>query len=135
MTKKEKKAAYDREYRRKNLAMLKAKKKAAYAKWGPKHRELERKRRKVKAKEHVKYCRQPEYKAWKKKYDKDHRDKRYGDYRQALVLLRELQREIRKQMPDRFERYAQAQRHQWNPLNQQRRKKRYGNFDFNFDSF
>jgi hypothetical protein len=35
-----------------------------------------------------------------------------------------LQREIRKQEPDRFKRYAQAERHQWSQINQQIRRMR-----------
>ena len=132
---KEAKAAYDREYRKNNRAMLKAKKKAYYAKVGPLRRDKEREERKKRMPLHIEYCRRPEYKAWKKEYDKKRREAKFGDFKDAHAVLMALVKEIHRQMPDRFERYAQAQRHAWNPLNQQRRKQRHGNIDFDFDSF
>jgi hypothetical protein len=133
MTKKEKKVAYDREYRKKNRALLKAKKAAYFQKtYDPIKAAKERKK---KMPQHVQYCRQPWYKAWKREYDKQRRSSKFGPFAEAHQALIALQREIRKQMPDRFERYAQSGRHGWNPINQQRRRSRRGNIEFNFDSF
>ena len=114
------KAAYDRAYRKKNRARLKAAKAAYFQRtYNPVKAAKERKK---KMPAHVEYCRQPWYKAWKKRYDKKRRDEKFGDFKGAHDVLAALIKEIKKQMPDRFERYAQAQRHQWNPINQQRRK-------------
>ena len=121
MISKEAKAAYDREYRRKNRARLKAEKAAYFQRtYDPVKAAKERKKKMPK---HVEYCRQPEYKAWKKKYDKHRRSKKYGEFAEAHQLLVELTKEINRQMPDRFERYSQSQRHQYNPINQQRRRR------------
>lgn len=117
------KADYDRKRRKEKSKELKAKKKAAYAIWGPKHREEERQKRKERMPKHVEYLRQPEYKAWKVKYDKKRRAEQFGDFKDAYTVLLKLTKEIKKQMPNRFERYAQAQRQQWNPVNQQRRRR------------
>jgi hypothetical protein len=128
MTKKEK-AAYDREYRKKNRAMLKAKKAAYFQRtYDPQKAAKERKKRMPL---HVEYCRQPKYKSWKKEYDKKRRGSKFGDFKDAHDMLLALVNEIHKQMPDRFDRYSQAQRHQWNPINQQRRKR--GKLTFNSD--
>ena len=126
------KAEYDRKYRKKNRARLKAEKAAYFQRtYDPVKAAKERKK---KMPQHVEYCRQPAYKAWKKKYDKQRRSKKYGDFAEAHQLLLELTKEINRQMPDRMERYAQSQRHQWNPNNQQRRKNG-NNFNLNSDSF
>jgi hypothetical protein len=71
---------------------------------------------------HVEYCRQPEYKKKKKDYDRKVRVAEYGEFAESYELLEELVKEIKRQMPDRFERYAQSGRQQWNPVNQQRRR-------------
>lgn len=114
------KAAYDREYRKKNAARLKEQK-AAYFKrtYDPVEAAIKRKKRMP---YHVEYCRQPEYKAWKKAYDRKRRKGKFGPFAEAYEVLMMLKAEIRKQMPDRFERYAQARRMQWNPINQARRR-------------
>jgi hypothetical protein len=121
MTKKQK-AVYDRKYREKNRERIKANK-AAYFQgtYDPVHAAKERKK---KMPQHVEYCRQPKYKAWKREYDRKRRAGRFGEFALAYEALKDLTREIRKQMPDRFERYAQSGRHQWNPINQQRYRSR-----------
>lgn len=44
---------------------------------------------------HVEYCRQPEYKKWKKIYDEQYRAKKdYGDYWEAAIVLKNLDNEI-----------------------------------------
>lgn len=124
MTKAEK-AAYDREYRKRNLARLKAQKAAYFQRtYDPVKAAKERKK---KMPQHVEYCRQDWYKAYKREYDKKRRSNKYGPFAEVHMALLALQREIRRQMPDRFERYAQARRHAWNPINQARRRmKLYG---------
>ena len=120
--KKRLKAEYDKKRRTEKAEELKAQKKAAYALWGPLHRDKEREIRKKNMPKHIEYCRQPEYKEWKKKYDRKLRLSEYGEYAECYELLEQLVKQIKQQMPDRFERYAQAGRQQWNPINQQRRR-------------
>lgn len=91
--KKEEKRLYDAEYRRKNRAMLKAKK-AAYHKrtYDPAAAAVERKKR---AAQHAEYCRRPEYKTWKRGYDRQYRAKRdYGEFWEAYLALRDLDQEV-----------------------------------------
>lgn len=116
------KAAYDKKRRTEKADELKAKKKAAYAIYGPLHRDKEREKRKQNMPRHIEYCRKPEYKKKKQKYDREVRVAEYGEYAESYELLEELVKEIKRQMPDRFERYSQAGRQQWNPINQQRRR-------------
>lgn len=91
--KKAEKAEYDREYRRKNRAMLKAKKAERFRQtYDPVKAAVERKKR---AHKHAEYCRRPEYVAWKREYDKQYRAKRdYGDYAEVYFALRDLETEI-----------------------------------------
>jgi hypothetical protein len=120
--KKRSKSEYDKKRRTEKAKELRAQKKAAYALWGPQHREEEREKRKKNMPKHIEYCRQPEYKEWKKKYDRKVRVAQYGEFAESYELLEELVKEIKRQMPDRFERYSQSGRQQWNPINQQRRR-------------
>ena len=124
------KAEYDRKYRKKNRARLKAEKAAYFQRTYDPVKAAKERKKKMPA--HVEYCRQPWYKAWKKKYDKQRRESKFGPFAEAYAMLLKLKKEIAKQEPDRFERYAQSQRHQWNPTNQQRRKQR-GNINYNTD--
>jgi hypothetical protein len=121
--KKRLKAEYDKNRRTEKSEALKAQKKEAYAIWGPKHRDKERETRKKNMPKHIEYCRQPEYKKKKQRYDREVRVAQYGDFYESYELLEELVKEIKSQMPDRFERYAQSGRQQWNPINQQRRRR------------
>lgn len=44
---------------------------------------------------HVEYCRNPEYKKWKKGYDEQYRAKKdYGEYWEAAIALKNLDKEI-----------------------------------------
>ena len=100
---KERKRLYDMEYRKKNMEIIK-KKKSEYFKrtYDPKKAAIERKKKMAR---HVEYCRSPEYKKWKKKYDNKYRaHKYYGDFGECLNLLCELENEIRKRIPDKYER-------------------------------
>jgi hypothetical protein len=92
------------EYRRKNRAALKAKKAAYYQR--ARDPEKERKRRKENMAQHVEYCRQPRYRAWKSEYDKRYRARGYGAFADAHMLAVTLNREIKQRMP-RHEIYIQ----------------------------
>lgn len=51
--------------------------------------------RQAKQATHNEYCRQPEYKEWKKGYDEQYRAKKdYGDYWEAAIVLKHLDKEI-----------------------------------------
>lgn len=119
------KAEYDREYRRKNRELLKVKKAAYFQKtYDPVKAAIERKKRMP---YHVEYCRQPEYKKKKQIYDHNRMHGRYkGEWIKTALILDELQKEIRRQMPDRFERYKQTARKQWSPLTQLKRRIKRG---------
>lgn len=54
-----------------------------------------RKERRRKQASHNEYCRQPEYKKWKKEYDEKYRAKKsFGAYWEAAILLKNLDNEI-----------------------------------------
>lgn len=55
----------------------------------------ERARRAAHMDRHVEYCRQPEYRAYKKDYDQQRSAQQYGEYADAYLLLVDLEREIR----------------------------------------
>jgi hypothetical protein len=91
--KKEEKRLYDIEYRKQNLATIKAKKHAYFVRtYDPAKAAVERKRR---AKKHVEYCRRPEYRAWKREYDRRYRASEYGPLADAYLLAIDLNREIK----------------------------------------
>lgn len=57
--------------------------------------EKHRQRRKNKQEAHNEYCRQPEYKIYKKEYDEQYRAKKdYGEYWEAAIALKNLDKEI-----------------------------------------
>lgn len=117
---KKQKSIYDKKYRKNNAAKIKAKKAAYFKKtYDPVKAAVERKKGMA---EHIEYCRQPWYKDYKREYDKRKRLDKFGTYREAKQVLNLLQAEIRKQMPDRFERYRETGRKQWNPINQALRR-------------
>ncbi len=118
--KKRDKAAYDREYRKRNRALLKAKKAAYFQRtYDPAEAAKERKK---KMPQHIEYCRQKWYRQYKRDYDRNRRSSRYGEYAECHSLLVELQKEIRKQMPSRFDRYRQTGRKAWSPLTYLKRR-------------
>ena len=117
---KEEKTAYDREYRKRNRSRIKARKAAYFQRtYDPVQAAIARKWRMP---QHVEYCRRPEYRVWKREYDEQRRASRYGAFAEAWRILKLLRAEIKKQQPDRFERYRQAKRHAWNPEVQRRRR-------------
>lgn len=91
------KAIYDTEYRKKNRALLKAKKAAYFQRtYDPAAARIERKKR---AAAHAEYCRRPEYRRWKQSYDRKHLAKKnYGPFAEAALLTMDLNRTIKEQM-------------------------------------
>lgn len=58
---------------------------------------------------HVEYCRSPEYRAWKREYDRRyHANKYYGDYAECFLLVMDLRAECLSQMTDYEIRYAKG---------------------------
>lgn len=120
--KRREKAIYDREYRRRNRALLKAKKHAYFKRtYDPVQAAVKRKKTMPR---HVEYCRRPEYKVKKAAYDKKRRSREYGEFAECHRLLAELLHEINRLQPDREERYRQSQRHGWSPLTHQKRRQK-----------
>lgn len=91
------KSVYDAEYRKRNRALLKAKKHAYFVRtYDPAQARVERKKR---AGAHAEYCRRPEYKRWKSTYDRKHRsEKFYGPFAEVAMLTADLNREIKGRM-------------------------------------
>ena len=93
--KKADKATYDAKYRAANKELLKTKKAAWFQQsYDP----IEAaKKRKINMPRHVEYCRQPEYVAKKKNYDRDHRaKKKYGELWETAILILKIDDEILK---------------------------------------
>lgn len=90
----EEKRVYDAEYRRKNLARIKARKRAYFQRtYDPEKARIERKKRMPK---HVEYCRRPEYKVYKSKYDRKYRANKFGAFADAYLLTVDLNRAIKE---------------------------------------
>lgn len=103
--KKEQKRLYDNEYRKKNKERLKKEKAEYFQRVYKEQYEKFKAIRKARMKDHIEYCRQPKYKAYKKKYDRKYRNKKiYGEYFEAAGVLTDLEILIRKTMP-KYERY------------------------------
>ena len=97
--KKDRKAAYDAEYRVKNLARIRSEKAKYYRE--NHDREKEREYRKRTAHLHAEYCRRPEYREWKKAYDRQFRCKReYGPFWEAASILFDVENTVRSQASD-----------------------------------
>lgn len=98
------KAAYDAEYRRKNRAMLKAKKAEYFQRtYDPAQAAIKRKARMAR---HIEYCRRPEYKAWKSAYDRAYRAKSdFGPFWEAAMLLQQIEEEVASRM-SKYEIYS-----------------------------
>lgn len=72
------KALYDQDYRDKNIQKIKARNQE-YNKT-PEGRAMQKRNRDKRMDKHIEYCRQPEYKEYKKKYDRSYRSvKDYGE--------------------------------------------------------
>ena len=90
------KAAYDAEYRIKNLEKRKAQKAAYYQR--TRDPEKEAKKRKERMPLHVEYCRRPEYRAWKSEYDRKYRARKdYGEFADAFLALLDVESELDSQ--------------------------------------
>lgn len=97
------KKVYDAAYRLRDPAALKERK-ATYFKatYDPAKAAIERKANMAR---HVEYCRLPEYREWKAKYDKKYLAKRrYGPFDECALLLREIEEEVTSRM-SRYEIY------------------------------
>lgn len=97
--KKVEKRDYDAKRRTVLAKQIKAKK-AEYHKrtYDPEKAAVERKKRMP---WHVEYCRRPEYRAWKKDYDRQYRArKRYGAWADAFLMMMDLNSEIRSRACD-----------------------------------
>lgn len=108
--KKEEKRLYDIEYRMKNREMLKQKKHEYFKRtYDPVEAA---KYRKARMHKHVEYCRRPEYKEYKRKYDRIYRAKKdYGEFWECHVLALDIRDEATKRSSDydmRLERGAVA---------------------------
>lgn len=91
--KKAEKREYDRQFREKNADRIK-KEKARWFKntYDPVKAAIKRKEIMPR---HVEYCRQPQYKKWKKEYDKKYRaQKEYGEFSEAFIALTKLESEL-----------------------------------------
>ena len=113
--KKEEKRLYDMEYRSKNRELLKEKKAAYYrenrellkekkaAYYRENHNiEKEREQRKKRSAQHVQYCQRPEYRMWKKGYDRQYRAKKfYGEFAECHLLVLSIRDECLERMDDR----------------------------------
>lgn len=93
------KSEYDRRRREQRGDEIRAKKRDAY------HaavladpitvREKEKAHRAKRMPKHVEYCRRPEYREWKKQYDRQYRaGKEFGDFGEASIILNDLIAEI-----------------------------------------
>lgn len=119
---KEEKAAYDREYRKRNYALLQQKKAEYFQRtYAPEKAAVLRKWRMPL---HVAYCRQTEYREKKREYDRRKLLEEYGQYAECYLLLRQLKSEIKKIQPDRFQLYRESGRKQWSIATQQERRRR-----------
>lgn len=94
--KKEEKRLYDIHYRETNPT-LKARKAAYYQK--TRDPEKEREKRKSRMHLHVKYCQQPAYREWKKKYDRKYRcQQEFGEFWESASILLDVENEIDSRM-------------------------------------
>lgn len=85
------KALYDAKYRAKRLDVIKARKKQAYLANPPREREAAY--RKAHSADHLAYCNTPEYRAWKREYDKVYRAKQeFGEFWESAILMIEIHR-------------------------------------------
>ena len=112
------KQAYDRARRIALAAEIKAQKADYFRRtYDPVKAAQERKKTMAR---HVAYCRRPEYRAQKAAYDRAARAKEYGPFADAYGVLLELQREVVRQMPDKYER-AKARGYYLRTAQQRRR--------------
>lgn len=99
------KAEYDRRYRERTREKKKAQARAYHLRtYDPVKAAAERK---AKMPRHIEYCRRPEYRAWKREYDRKHRaQKDYGSLWETHLILLDLEGEI-DDRADRYEIYQE----------------------------
>lgn len=101
------KAAYDAAYRAQNIATLKAKKIAYHRATYDPAKAAEH--RQTRMPYHVEYCRRPEYRAWKRDYDRKYRaEQEYGEFAECFLLVMDIRDECLSQMTDYEIRYAKG---------------------------
>lgn len=97
--KKAKKAAYDK--RVYNTPERKEARRRYFQKSYTSNPEKYRELRRAKYPKHLEYLNTPEYKAWKKEYDKKYiANKNYGVFSEAAIILIELESFLKQNMPD-----------------------------------
>lgn len=90
---KEEKRLYDIEYRKKNGEF----RKQQMIKYNssPAGRAMQKRNREKFKQSHAEYCRTPEYRKWKKEYDKKHVAKqKYGEFWESAIILNDIQSEV-----------------------------------------
>lgn len=96
---KEAKRLYDIEYRARDPEGRKAAKAAYYQRTKDPVKEAAKRKQRMHL--HVEYCRSPEYRQWKKTYDRQHRaHKHYGDFAECFLLVMEIRDECLSRMTD-----------------------------------
>ena len=111
------KAAYDVQYRRRDYVKVK---KQAYFKrtYDPQKQAAINKARMPK---HVEYCRRPQYKAYKKQYDEQHRAKKdFGEFWESALLVKQIEKqyddkEVRQS--NQLHNKSQKRKRQWQRRN------------------
>lgn len=93
------KSAYDAKRRVELADKIKAEKRAYHLRtYDPAKAAVKRKARMPR---HVEYCRRPEYRAWKREYDKQYRaEKEYGEFAECFLLAMEIRDECLSRMSD-----------------------------------
>lgn len=96
---KEEKRLYDIQYRARDVEERKRRKAEYYRRTKDRVKEAETRKRRMP--QHVEYCRRPEYRQWKKSYDRQYRaHKHYGDFADCFLLVMEIRDECLSRMTD-----------------------------------
>jgi hypothetical protein len=95
--------AFIREFNKDEDPELEYLQRAVYFQWDyQRHPEKYRKIRQERMSAHVEYCRQPEYREYKKKYDEQYcAKKNYGEYWEAAIVLKQLENIIPHRLADK----------------------------------
>lgn len=98
---KEQKAAYDKQYRERNREKIKLKKQQAFQKDYKANPEKYRLIRQKKMAAHIEYCRKPEYRLYKKAYD---RKLRFGEYDECQSIITQIEAIVKEHFLSPYER-------------------------------
>ena len=125
------KAEYDKRYRYYEKEGIKAKKAAAFKKDYAANPEKYKQERKRKYAAHLKYLQSPEYKKWKHEYDqKYHAVKRYGEFAESFLLLKQIDKENdytkQQQFQDGLLSRTTKSKRKWKSLQQTTSKQHFG---------